>query len=80
MEAYYGFQLLTHGEAVAYGIWFASLLSLQMGLGSKSVVAFQLDLLKGLVYFVRCPHSTKISFIKKCYWIRNPKKAESNLY
>ncbi len=46
LESYYQYQLLTHGEAIAYGMWFASLLSQKMGLCSQMVVDRQIDLLK----------------------------------
>ena len=46
LESYFNYEVLTHGEAVAYGMWFASILSLRMGLCSKEVVRRQVDLLK----------------------------------
>jgi 3-dehydroquinate synthase len=46
LESYYNYKVLTHGEAISYGMWFASLLSHQLGLCSKDTVMKQYCLLK----------------------------------
>jgi 3-dehydroquinate synthase len=46
LESYYGYRLLTHGEAIAYGMWFAAKLSARLGICSGSVVERQVRLLK----------------------------------
>ncbi len=57
LEAYYGYETLTHGEAIAYGMWFASLLSVKLGLSTRSVLERQknvfekVGLLQGLPRF-----------------------------
>jgi len=38
LEAHFKYQLLTHGEAIAYGMWFAALLSMRLGLCEKTLV------------------------------------------
>lgn len=46
LESNFGYQLLTHGEAIAYGMWYASLLSLKVKLCTESVARRQFELLK----------------------------------
>jgi 3-dehydroquinate synthase len=46
LESYYGYDLLTHGEAIAYGMVYAALLSVRLKLCGKSVAQRQIELLK----------------------------------
>jgi 3-dehydroquinate synthase len=46
LESYYGYRLLTHGEAIAYGMWFAAKLAARLGICSGSVAQRQVRLLK----------------------------------
>jgi len=54
-ESYFGYQELTHGEAISYGMWFAGLLSYQLGLCAKNVVARQISLLSRMGLIRRLP-------------------------
>ena len=45
LEAYYHFEGITHGEAIAYGMRFASLLALELGLCDQSCVDRQWNLI-----------------------------------
>jgi 3-dehydroquinate synthase len=46
LEAYYQYQVLTHGEAIGHGMWFAALLSKWLGLCSQEVFQRQESVLK----------------------------------
>ena len=46
LESYYRYEVLTHGEAISYGMWFATLLSSRLGLCSKDVLNRQVELFK----------------------------------
>jgi len=46
LEAYYNYDLLTHGEAISYGMWFAGLLSYRLGLCELPTVDRQIRLLR----------------------------------
>jgi 3-dehydroquinate synthase len=46
LEAHFKYQVLTHGEAIAYGMWFAALLSTRLGLCEKSLVERHVRLFK----------------------------------
>jgi 3-dehydroquinate synthase len=54
-ESYFQYKILTHGEAIAYGMLFASRLSHQMGLCPKTVVQRQSQLLKRAGLFRKLP-------------------------
>ncbi len=45
LEAYFKYDVLTHGEAISYGMWFAALLSERSGLCDRTVVDRIKDLL-----------------------------------
>lgn len=45
LESYFKYDVLTHGEAISYGMWFAALLSERLGLCDRTVV----DRIKGLL-------------------------------
>jgi 3-dehydroquinate synthase len=51
LEAYYGYDRLSHGEAIAYGMWFASSLSVRLGLCTKEVLIRQVRLLRRIGLF-----------------------------
>lgn len=46
LESYYKYQVLTHGEAISYGMWFAALLSVRLGICSDNVLKRQIQLFK----------------------------------
>jgi 3-dehydroquinate synthase len=56
LESYYKFRVLTHGEAISYGMWFASLLSLRLGLCSNNVLKRQVLLFKKIGLLQKLPH------------------------
>jgi 3-dehydroquinate synthase len=65
LESYYGYRLLTHGEAVAYGMWFAAKLSARLGICSESIVERQCRLLKEVKLLRKVPRfNLKIVFQK----------------
>jgi 3-dehydroquinate synthase len=55
LESHLHYKILTHGEAVAYGMWFAALLSLKMGLCSNPTVERQRRLLERAGLFRELP-------------------------
>jgi len=55
LESYFGYQILTHGEAIAYGMWFAGLLSSRMGICNEHFVQVQYRLLKSIGLFRKLP-------------------------
>ena len=65
LEAYYGYTKLTHGEAIAYGMWGASLISKSLGLCSATTVQRQYDLLKRTGLFKQLPSFQNESLWKK---------------
>ena len=56
LESYYKFRFLTHGEAITYGMWFASLLSLRLGLCSSNVLKRQVRLFKKTGLLQKLPY------------------------
>ncbi len=58
-ESYYGYQRLTHGEAIAYGMWAASLMSHWMGLCTAETARRQYALLKVAGLFKPVPKFEK---------------------
>jgi 3-dehydroquinate synthase len=46
LEAYFNYDVLTHGEAISYGMWFAGLLSYRLGLCDTESVDRQIRLLR----------------------------------
>ena len=46
LEAYFNYDVLTHGEAIAYGMMFAARLSVQLGLCAEEVADRQINLLR----------------------------------
>lgn len=55
LEACDGYKNLTHGEAIAYGMWFASLLSLKLGLSTEDVLRRQLAVFKKINLLRKLP-------------------------
>ena len=55
LESYFDYKKLTHGEAVAYGMWFAAILSDRLGFCSEAEVARQRELLKRAGLFAPIP-------------------------
>ena len=55
LEAHFNYELLTHGEAIAYGMWFAASLSHRLGLCEKSVLDRQFKLLEKAGLFLKLP-------------------------
>jgi 3-dehydroquinate synthase len=55
LESYYRYKILTHGEAVAYGMLFASMLSFRLGICSGSVLTRQRDLFLRTGLFPKLP-------------------------
>jgi 3-dehydroquinate synthase len=51
LEAYFNYDVLTHGEAIAYGMMFAARLSVQTGLCSEEVADRQINLLRKVGLF-----------------------------
>jgi 3-dehydroquinate synthase len=56
LESYYKYQVLTHGEAISYGMWFAALLSLRLGLCSTNVLKRQIQLFKKIGLLQKLPY------------------------
>jgi 3-dehydroquinate synthase len=46
LESYYQYQVLTHGEAISFGMWFATLISSRLGLCSNDILKRQVKLFK----------------------------------
>src|SRR5258708_898857 len=60
LESYFNYRTLTHGEAIAYGMWFASTLSARLGICPESVMVRQVRLLREAGLFRKLPSfSTK---------------------
>ena len=55
LESYFNYGLLTHGEAIAYGMWFAAILSELVGLCRSETVDRQVRLLRALGLFREMP-------------------------
>ena len=55
LEAYFGFETLTHGEAISYGMLFAALLSWKLGLSARSVLGRQRDVLQKIGLLRKLP-------------------------
>jgi 3-dehydroquinate synthase len=55
LESYYGYRLLTHGEAIAYGMCFAAKLSAHLGVCSPSIAQRQVRLLKQVKLLRKIP-------------------------
>jgi len=55
LESYFNYKILTHGESIAYGMWFASLVSFKMGLCSAETVKRQQSLLDKVGLFRKLP-------------------------
>ncbi len=56
LESYYDYQILTHGEAITYGMWFAALLSLRLGFCSRNVLKRQIELFKKAELLHKLPY------------------------
>ena len=67
LESYFRYKKLTHGEAVAYGMWFASIASLKMGLCSKKVIDRQFKLLKRVGLLTPVPRFDAKKVIEKMF-------------
>jgi 3-dehydroquinate synthase len=67
IESYYGYERLTHGEAIAYGMWAAALLSQEMGLCTQETVRRQYDLLKAVGLFRPAPKFEKERVYRKMF-------------
>lgn len=48
LESFFNYNVITHGEAVAYGMWFASILSFRLGLSGVDVTKRLYSLLKAI--------------------------------
>ena len=55
LESYYHYNVLTHGEAITYGMWFAAMLSYRLGLCSQEVLRRQHDLFQRAGLFRNLP-------------------------
>jgi 3-dehydroquinate synthase len=51
LEAYFNYDVLTHGEAIAYGMMFAARLSVRLGLCAEEVADRQINLLRKVGLF-----------------------------
>src|SRR5579859_3732868 len=67
LESYFNYKVLTHGEAIAWGMWFASLISLRMGLCSAATVDRQQSLLKQTGLLRRLPTLNLQKIYKKMF-------------
>lgn len=76
LESYFNYGLLTHGEAIAYGMWFASLLSAEIGFCRREVVARQVDLLRTLDLFRKMPKVDKKRILEKMSLDKKSKDGE----
>ncbi len=56
LESYYKYQVLTHGEAISFGMWFATLLSLRLKLCSADVLKRQFELFKKVGLLQKLPY------------------------
>lgn len=55
LESYFRYTTLTHGEAIAYGMWFAAVLSRKLGFCTEKDVRRQIVLLNGAGLFRKLP-------------------------
>jgi 3-dehydroquinate synthase len=67
IESYYGFQRFTHGEAIAYGMWAAGLISQGMGLCTSKTTQRQYDLLKAVGLLNPAPKFEKERVYQKMF-------------
>lgn len=67
LESYFQYKVLTHGEAIAYGMWFSSLLSRSIKLCADSVVDRQYHLLKRIGLFRRLPSFNPTKIYQKMF-------------
>ncbi len=67
LEAHFKYKTLTHGEAVAYGMWFSSKLSFRLGFCSASVMDRQRILLKKVGLFPRLPRFDPGAVLRKMF-------------
>ncbi len=65
LEAYYRYEVLTHGEAIAYGMWFASLLSRRLRLCSEDVLQRQRGVLDRMGLFRKLPKFHPLEIYRK---------------
>lgn len=74
LESYFGYRLLNHGEAITYGMWFASMLSVRLGLCSEQIAQRQICLFKKLKLFSKIPKFDSKTVYQKMFM---DKKARS---
>jgi 3-dehydroquinate synthase len=67
LESYYGYRLLTHGEAIAYGMWFAANLSAHFGICSERVVERQVRLIQQAKLLKKIPRFNHKIVFKKMF-------------
>jgi 3-dehydroquinate synthase len=67
LESYFHYRVLTHGEAIAYGMWFASLLSSRLGICSEYFVQTQYLLLKNAGLFRKLPRFNPEKIYEKMF-------------
>jgi 3-dehydroquinate synthase len=65
LESYYQYEVLTHGEAISFGMWFAALLSTRLGLCSKETLKRQIKLFKKAGLLPVLPHFNPREILEK---------------
>jgi 3-dehydroquinate synthase len=67
LESYFGYDRLTHGEAIAYGMWFAGSLSVRLKLCTSDVLGRQVRLFR------------RMNLLRKIPWFNDKKVYEKML-
>ncbi len=74
LEAYFHYGVLTHGEAVAYGMWFAGLLSCRLRLCPEIVLRRQIAVLKRMGLLRKLPNFSPEEIYKKMFLDKKARK------
>jgi 3-dehydroquinate synthase len=76
LEAYFKYSVLTHGEAIAYGMRFAALLSVRLGLCHNDVAQRQINLLERAGLFRPLPRFNAEKIIEKMFLDKKVKNGQ----
>jgi 3-dehydroquinate synthase len=76
LESYYRYKVITHGEAISYGMRFASLLSLKLGFCTQSIVDHQFDLIKRAGLFRKLPRFQANKVYRKMFLDKKARKGK----
>ncbi len=74
LEAYFHYGVLTHGEAVAYGMWFAAMLSHQLCLCPENVLQRQRSVLKRMGLLQKLPYFNPGKIYQKMFLDKKARK------